>query len=257
MAIQLNHKIIGTGTPVLILHGLFGMLDNLLSLAKYLESKGYMAILVDQRDHGRSPHTSSFDYDLLSEDLFNFCEDLGIYKTHLIGHSMGGKTILKFASKYDSYVDKMIVIDMGIKRYIGNHQPIFDALLSLDLSQISSRSEVQDILTKKLNDEGTVLFLMKNLSRTSEGNYEWKMNLPLLHKNYTHILDQIHLDHPIDIHSLFIRGANSDYIEDDDISDIKNYFPNSSFESIEGAGHWVHVDRPEELYAKINAFLDH
>lgn len=254
--VQLNHKIIGQGEPVILLHGLFGMLDNLQLLAKSLAAQDFMVYLVDQRDHGRSPRTTAFSYEILAEDLHDFCMEHWLHQAIIIGHSMGGKTAMKFASQYPEIVKKMVIIDIGCKAYAGGHQEIFEALLSLNLQTISSREDIYQILKTKLSDEGVVQFLMKNLSRDKEsGFFEWKMNLPLLHQYYPEILKEVDIPEPVDTQTLFIKGALSDYIKESDIPNIKNKFTHAEFATIEGAGHWVHADQPEQLTNTIIHFL--
>jgi esterase len=255
LEISLNHKIIGQGDPIVILHGLFGTLDNWATFGKRFEDKGYMSFLLDQRDHGRSPHTDQFDYQHLADDLYHFLEDNWIHETVLIGHSMGGKTGLKFVADHGHMISKFVCIDIGIKQYVHGHQDVFDALHAVDIDRVESRDEVQSVLMEHLHDLGTVLFLMKNLSRRKEGGFEWKMNLPLLYKDYDNILAAIDFDTPCEVETLFIRGANSRYIIDDDIPAIKASLPNSTIITIPDAGHWVHVDKPIELFDQIIAFI--
>ena len=251
----LNFKTVGQGPPVIILHGLFGTLDNWLTTARKLEDEGFMTFLIDQRDHGRSDHTDAFNYTLLADDILRFMEENWIHETILIGHSMGGKTGLKFVSEHEDMVTKFIVIDICFRKYPSGHEDVFEALLKVDLNKIKSRKEVQDILMNKINNQGTVQFLMKNLTRKIEGGFEWKLNLSLLYKEYENILDEIKFDHPCETKTLFIRGSRSNYIRDEDIPVIQKTFPNSRIVTIEGAGHWVHVDKPNELFEEINAFI--
>lgn len=255
--LQLNYKIIGEGKPVVILHGLFGMLDNLQLMAKGLAEKDYMIFLVDQRDHGRSPHTTNFSYPALSHDLSHFMESQWLHQCILIGHSMGGKTAMQFVVDNPGIVTKLIIIDIGIKKYPGGHEKIFEALLSVPLSTITTREEVFVRLSRDINDEGIVLFLMKNLSRNKDTHaFEWKMNLPLLFKEYENILAPIEFHGPNDTEVLFVRGERSDYIRNEDIPDIQKYWPNSTIVTIPNAGHWVHADNLPGLLKEIFAFLE-
>jgi pimeloyl-ACP methyl ester carboxylesterase len=256
MSSELNFKIIGQGDPVIILHGLFGMLDNLQSIAKKLETEGFMSFLIDQRDHGRSKHTSAFNYQLLADDLSHFMEDNWIHETMLIGHSMGGKTCLKYLSQNPSAITKCIIIDIGIKKYESGHQQVFDALFSVPINKIESRDEVEIILMEQLKNWGTVQFLMKNLSRKKSGGFEWKMNLNLIYKEYENILDEVTFSEVCETEICFIRGADSNYITDNDIISLKPIFPNSKFVTIPKAGHWVHVDQPNELFNEIITFIN-
>lgn len=254
--IELNHKIIGEGSPVVLLHGLFGMLDNLQLLAKGLSEEDYMVFLVDQRDHGRSPHTDHFDYPTLATDLKHFMDSQWLHQTILIGHSMGGKTALQFVHDYPGIVTKLVIIDIGIKKYPGGHEKIIEALKSVPLQKMTSRDDVFEWLNDKIDDKGTVHFLMKNLSRNkSDMGFEWKFNLSLLSAQYQNILKEIDITEALDTEVLFIRGEHSQYILDEDITILKKKFPNASFVTIANAGHWVHADNPKSLLDEINTFL--
>jgi esterase len=254
--IELNYKILGEGFPVVVLHGLFGMLDNLQLFGKALSESDYMVYLVDQRNHGRSPKSTDFSYHLLAEDVLHFMESHWLHRTVLIGHSMGGKTALEFVKEHPDHVTKLVIIDIGIKKYQGGHEAVLDALGSLPLKKISSREEAFQLLLETIRDEGTVHFLMKNLTRNKETHeFEWKMNLPVLIDKYENILQAIQFENPLDIDALFIRGEKSDYIKDEDIPEIKKYFPNATFKTIPNAGHWVHADNLPDLISEIISFL--
>ncbi|MBK9255093.1 MAG: alpha/beta fold hydrolase [Saprospiraceae bacterium] len=253
---KLNYKIIGQGQPVIILHGLFGMLDNWQLIARKLEERDYMSILIDQRDHGRSPHTDTFNYQVLSDDLFEFMEDNGIHESIILGHSMGGKTAMQFALAHQNSVTKLIVVDMASKAYSGGHEQVFNALLDVNLNSVQSRSEVEEILMNHLNELSTVQFLMKNLSRSKEGQFEWKMNLSLLHTSYPDILAALDIHETVSVETLFIKGERSEYIMEDDKTTLKKQFPNAAFETIADAGHWVHADNPNALIESIIRFIE-
>jgi pimeloyl-ACP methyl ester carboxylesterase len=231
------------------------MLDNWQTFAKILADNGYMAILVDQRDHGKSPQTDEFNYPLLAEDLKNFMEDNFIFKSHILGHSMGGKTAIQFAHDFENMVDKLIVVDIGFKSYVGGHEEILTALNGINLDVVTSRNEVLEYLTDFNFEPSISLFLMKNLTRKKDGRYQWKMNLPLLTKNYDNILSEIILENEIDIETLFVRGADSHYITDEDWNLIFKKFPYSRLVTVPNAGHWVHAQQPKILFDEINNFL--
>ncbi len=252
--ISLNFKSYGQGNPVIILHGLFGTLDNWQTIARQL-SANYLVYLVDQRNHGRSPHTDDFDYSLLAEDLKDFMESEGMSQATIIGHSMGGKTAMQFAVSYPEMVRSLIVVDIAPKAYEGGHQEIFDALLSVDLTKIESRKMADEQLMSAIPDFGVRQFLLKNLTREKEGGYRWKMNLPAIYKNYQHILDNILLDEPFSGPSLFIRGEKSGYIKQEDDSLIKSVFPEAQIVTIPNAGHWVHAEAPKALLSAFENFM--
>ena len=251
---NLNFKEYGSGEPVIILHGLLGMLDNWHSFAKKLSSE-FWVFSVDQRNHGKSFHSREFNYDLLADDLFQFMEQNYIPKAHLIGHSMGGKSILNFLAKYPDKVNKSVIIDISPKLYSGGHEPIFEALLSLPIDEVQSRMQATEMLLKSLPNQGTVNFLLKNLDRITGNKFGWKANIDALHNNYESIKSEILFSEKVESPTLFIDAERSDYITTSDIELIDNNFDDYLIETINDSGHWVHVDQPDILLNKISAFL--
>ena len=251
---QLNFKEFGQGDPIVILHGLFGTLDNWQTVGKQL-AEDHSVYIIDQRNHGRSPHTEVHNYPSMAEDLRQFMEANWIYKAHIIGHSMGGKTAMQFALEYPDMVDKLVVVDIAPKAYPGNHHEIFDALLSLDLNNIDGRNDADRHLAKIIDDPGVRLFLMKNLSRSKNGGYRLKMNLPVLYNHYDEILAAVDGDHAFEGPTMFIRGGQSQHMIDGDEKLIKTLFPEAVVETIKNAGHWVHADAPEELLGLVKRFI--
>ncbi|MFZ2898477.1 MAG: alpha/beta fold hydrolase [Saprospiraceae bacterium] len=251
---DLHHKIFGQGYPLIILHGLFGTLDNWQTVGRML-SEDYQVFLIDQRNHGRSPHIPEHNYQALADDLGFFMEFNWIQKTHLIGHSMGGKTAMQFALQHPEKVDKLVVVDIGPKAYTGGHEGIFHALRALDLSTVKEREDAEKHLGQYITDDGVLQFLMKNLSRSKDGAYHWKINLPVLYDHYQEIIGPVKSDHPYEGPVLFIRGARSHYIVDDDWSDIHDMFPHAQLATVPDAGHWVHAEAPEELLQLVRNFL--
>ncbi|MEN0004603.1 MAG: alpha/beta fold hydrolase [Bacteroidota bacterium] len=251
---NLNFKELGQGPPLVVLHGLFGMLDNWQTLAKRF-AQHHTVYLVDQRNHGRSPHASPMDYPTMAEDLHDFLVDKWIHHAHILGHSMGGKTAMEFALQYPDMVDQLIVVDIAPKAYQGGHQVIFDALLALDLSQVKSRSDASTFLESRIEEVGVRQFLLKNLSRAKEGGYRWKMNLPVIHEHYPSILATIEPDRTFEGETLFIRGGQSNYVQANDFPTISSFFPKAQVVTVEQAGHWVHAEAPEALLQHVSTFL--
>ncbi len=254
MTNKLNYKDYGSGEPVIILHGFLGMLDNWHSFAKKL-SESYRVITIDQRNHGKSFHSDDFDYNIMSEDLYRLIEELDLNNVKLIGHSMGGKTVMQFLSQYSSQVDKAVIVDIAPKQYYGGHEAILEALSSMDLSAINKRSDAQDILMEKLGNLGVVHFLLKNLTRNPDQSFGWKANIKVLHQKYYEVSSEIKFDMPCDVPTLFVKGSKSNYITDDDRSDIETAFSHSKIIEIEGAGHWVHAEKPVELLEVVGSFF--
>lgn len=251
---KLNFKTFGSGDPIIILHGLFGMLDNWQTIAKKL-SEDYMVYLVDLRDHGKSEHTDDFNYSLLAQDIAEFMEAEWIHESYVIGHSMGGKTALQLVNDYPDLVKKLIIVDIGIKSYKGGHEVILDALRSVPIDIVESRKEVEKHLAQYIEEPGIRLFLMKNLTRNKEGGYRWKMNLNLLIKHYQEILAGITFGDVVETPTLFIRGGKSGYILNEDVEELSSHFNDMNLVTIEDAGHWVHAEKPNELLSAINSFL--
>lgn len=251
---ELNYKSLGQGEPLIVLHGLFGTLDNWQTLAKAW-AEDYLVYLVDLRNHGRSPHVDGLSYPLMAQDLSEFMEQNWIHKAHVLGHSMGGKVAMELALTYPDLVDKLIVVDIAPRPYAPGHDDVFAALFAIDLQKLESRQEAEAILEKHLDDWGVRQFLLKNLSRTKEGGFEWKMNLPVIYRDYLRILEPPTETESFEGPSLFVRGAASRYVKDEDILRIQELFPHSTLSTVPGAGHWVHADQPEVLKNMVINFL--
>ena len=251
---KLNYKSFGQGEPVIILHGLFGTLDNWQTIAKQL-AEDFTVFIIDLRNHGRSPHVDEHTYSAMAEDIQVFLSENWIYGAHVIGHSMGGKTAMRLALDYPELVNKLVVVDMGIKENEPGHQAIFEALLELDLENVKSRGEADKEFQKRIDEFGVRQFLLKNLTRKREGGYEWKMNLPVIHEHYNDILEAIEHDDTFDNPTLFLRGGQSDYVSDEDFVAIQELFTDAKLETIEEAGHWVHAAAPKEFLNIVRPFL--
>ncbi len=252
---QLNYKDFGQGDPIIIVHGLFGTLDNWQTIAKQL-AEYFTVYIIDQRNHGRSPHAEGIDYQLLADDLYFFMQDNGMYKAHLMGHSMGGKTVMQFALNYPDMVEKLAVIDIAPKAYKGGHEIIIETLQSIDLLTLKDRKDAESQMMGNIPEFGTRQFLLKNLAHDEQtGKYEWKMNLSEIVKNYDKILGNIDTSSIYEGETIFIRGDKSDYILDSDIPTLKQFFPNSTLETIANAGHWVHAEQPKALLEIVKKFF--
>jgi esterase len=250
---KLHYRILGEGRPLIVLHGLFGNSDNWQTHAKKL-SEYFQVILVDQRNHGHSDWSSDFSYDILAEDLRELVADLGLQHVMLLGHSMGGKTVMRYAQLYPDGIEKMIVADMGVKRYPPHHQDILKGLSMVDLNTVKTRGEVESILEPYIPVNGTRQFLMKNLYWKEKGELAWRMNIPVLEREMDSILAELPSDEVM-VQTLFIRGELSNYILDEDISDLEDQFPDSSVVTIPNAGHWVHAEAPEAFLNAVLEFL--
>ena len=249
----LHYKEIGEGKPLVILHGLFGTSDNWQTHAKKL-GEYYRVILVDQRNHGHSPWSEDFTYEHLADDLERLILHLGIDQFTLIGHSMGGKTAMYYSQKYPNRLEKMVVVDIGIKRYPMHHNEIIKGIKSIDLSTIESRSAAEQAMLPFVDSYGVRQFLLKNLYWIEKGKLAWRMNVDVLEREMEEILAPIPT---IEVWTptLFLRGAMSNYILDEDWDAIEEVFPDATLETIENAGHWVHSEQPEEFIEKVLGFI--
>lgn len=253
---KLIYKLYGTGRPVIIMHGLFGMGDNWRTVARMMESQ-YQCIVIDMRNHGRSPHDPEMNFKVMASDILELMNDLELEHSSLLGHSMGGKVAMQFALDHPQKVDKLIVADMAPKRYSPHHDHVIDAIESVQPEELTERSQVEEGLARFLgNDQSTIQFIMKNISRRPEGGFEWKSNMPVIIDAYLDLMDEILPITPFMGSTLFVRGENSRYILDEDIPHIKDLFPNSSLVTIKNAGHWVHADAPEAFAKTVLAFLN-
>lgn len=250
---KLHHRKLGEGEPFIILHGLFGYSDNWQTLGKrYAEH--FEVYLVDQRNHGHSPHSDAFSYDLMADDLFELMTENKLSSAHILGHSMGGKTVMRFAQKYPHMADKIIVADMGAKGYPMHHGTILEGLQAIDLGKITSRGEADEALLSYIPEYGVRQFLLKNLYWIEKGKLAWRMNLPIIAEKMEEIIAAIP-NQQVDVPTLFIRGEKSNYILEADYDSLHEQFPQCSIVTIPDAGHWIHAESPELFYSLTMDFL--
>ncbi|MEZ4910029.1 MAG: alpha/beta fold hydrolase [Saprospiraceae bacterium] len=253
---MLHHKITGQGFPIVILHGLFGSLDNWMSIAKHLADAGFMPVMLDLRDHGKSPHTDAINYPIMAEDVYHFMESNWIYEAIILGHSMGGKVAMTLTDLYPQVVSKLIVADISPRKYLEGHSNEFDALFSLDLTKLESRKEAEEHLNKTLKNPDTVQFFLKNLARKPENNFEWKFNLSLLYSHYPHILDAVHFHNEVKTPTLFLKGGRSPYIQVEDETLIYKCFRQVEIQTIPNVGHWLHAEAPNAFLKAVLNFIE-
>ena len=251
---ELNYKKLGdSGEPLIILHGLMGSLDNWQTMARQLADH-MQVYIVDQRNHGRSPHTDTHSYQDMVDDLEEFMQQRGLEKAHLLGHSMGGKVVMKFALQHPEKVISLVIADMGMRGYKPHHDQVFDALFRIDLDSIERRSDAEEQMEPLMPDYGMRQFLLKSLDRSKEGKYEWKFNLDVLFNEYHYIVEPVGEEGVLDVPVLAIRGGNSGYVNDDDIANYKEHFPQVKVVTIDGAGHWLHAEAPKKFLEALRSF---
>ncbi len=251
---KLYYHATGHGHPLVILHGLFGSGDNFYTLSKFFGEK-FKVYAVDQRNHGRSPHSDVFNYKVMAEDLYNLLVHEGISSIHLLGHSMGGKTAMRFAFDYPDMVDKLIIVDIGPKEYLPQHNKIFEALFSLRLSDYKTRGELDAVLAESIPDYAVRQLLLKNVTRDDSSAFRWKIDVKSIHRNYDNVNAALASERPFNKPVLFIKGEKSSYILEQDIAGIQNVFPQAKFVTVAGVGHWVHAEAPKTFAELVMEFL--
>jgi pimeloyl-ACP methyl ester carboxylesterase len=252
---MLYSKTEGKGKGLLILHGFLGMSDNWKTMGMQFAADGFEVHLLDLRNHGRSLHSEEFSYEIMTQDIFEYCKANNLEKIDILGHSMGGKTAMLFATIHPEMVEKLIVADIGSKFYPPHHQTILAGLNAVDFSKKPSRNEVEEILTQYITDFGTRQFLMKSLYWQEPGQLAFRFNLAVFNKKIEEIGKALPENLVFNKPALFIRGGNSNYILDDDFENIYKHFPNSIIETIPSVGHWLHAENPKMFYEITNSFL--
>jgi esterase len=253
---KLAYREAGQGQSLIILHGLFGQSDNWNTLAKQFSEKGFRVFTVDQRNHGLSPHSEEWSYEVMADDLKEFIEDHKLTKPILLGHSMGGKTVMHFEWKYPGISEKIIVVDISARAYGSHHTEVLKALHAVDFSKISTRKEAEAVLDEYIKDFGTKQFLLKNIYwKDAEHNLmDWRFNLKVISEKYEKISEEVP-DFKSATKCLVIRGERSDYVKETDLDDFSKRFTNMSTETISGAGHWVHAEKPKDFFDTVVKFL--
>lgn len=255
-ALDLKFEYFGSpdSPPLVILHGLFGSLDNWLPEGRSL-SRDFSVYLLDLRNHGASPHSDGFDYSLLSQDLLRFLDKHKIESAHVLGHSLGGKIAMRFAAEHPERVRKLVVVDIAPKPYPPLYRHVFQGLSTVDPALFSSRTDVGQALMPYVPHDGIRQFLLKNLARDEKGEMYWKLNVPALMAHEADIIGWEEAEHPFGGPALFLRGGQSGYVQPADEPLIRKWFPHAEIETIPDAGHWPHADRPLEFSRIVREFL--
>lgn len=266
---ELSYKKLGQGPPMIILHGLYGSSDNWYSIAKAFAGR-FEVYLIDQRNHGNSPHTKEHNYIVLRNDLYEFMESRKLEKAVIMGHSMGGKAAMFFAVAYPEKVQSLIVVDISPRSYKSLTQPVSQSLdhlniitsmMGVDFSKAKDRQDIDLALSETLHSQKLRQFLLKNVRRNKDGQFEWKLNVKTIHDQLPKIMDGLDpkpymngngvTGFPV----LFIKAEKSGYIKEEDIAIIKTIFPMAELVTIPGADHWVHVEMPELLIKTVSYFI--
>ena len=252
----LHSNIIGEGQPFVILHGFLGMSDNWKKLGIQFSEQDFQVHLIDQRNHGHSFHSEEFNYDVLVEDLKNYCDKHHLENIILLGHSMGGKTAMLFATQYPELVSKLVIADISPRFYPVHHDSILDGLSALDFDVIKSRGEADNVLSRHVSDFGTRQFLLKNLYWIEKGKLGLRMNLEVLKAEVAEIGESLPSQATFEKDTLFLRGDRSEYIGVDDESIIMNHFPKAKIITVSNAGHWLHAENPKDFFEAVMGFVN-
>ncbi len=258
MSVALNGRVTGTGKPLIILHGLFGSMENLGAIAKRLEDQWQIHAL-DQRNHGRSPHSDVMDYPAMAADVIAYMDAQGLSSAAILGHSMGGKTAMQVALTYPDRVDHLIVADIAPVTYKPRHDAILEGMTAIDPSGFKSRQEADVALAHYVEMPGVRQFLLKNLERiptgeSGAGGFRWRINVPVIEACYPNLAAAPEGD-AFDGPTLFIKGADSAYIQDKHRDEIARLFPKAELQIIEGTGHWLHAEQPDRFAELCRRFL--
>jgi pimeloyl-ACP methyl ester carboxylesterase len=254
-SMELFYRKTGSGRPAIILHGLFGMSDNWMTIARRIARK-HTVYIPDQRNHGQSPWSDDFSYDLLADDLAGFIRKHGLEQVRLIGHSMGGKVAMNYALRHGDEIDKLVVVDIAPRAYTSTHfKSYFDALMRIDLNSMNARTDVDQALAKSISNPAIRQFLLKNLQRNDDNTFSWKVNLRAIYQNLDQMFVAVDGQASYKGETLFVSGGKSGYIRYTDHTLIRELFPLSEIVTIPQASHWIHSDAPEEFCNHLRRFF--
>jgi esterase len=251
---RLHSQVIGHGPDLIVLHGLFGSKQNWNPTARRL-SGNFRVHTVDLRNHGSSPHHDEVNCPIMAADVLGFMDHAGLARAHVLGHSLGGKVAMQLALLHQERIEKLVVADIAPRAYESVHDEVFTALREMDLSRIRTRIEADESLASSVPQHATRRFLLTNLVSRKEGGFRWRINLDALHAQRSQLTAAVTGSVPFDGPSLFLRGALSDYVLDSDCTEIRRMFSQAQIRTVEGAGHWLHVDAPDAFHAHVVHFL--
>lgn len=235
--------------PILLIHGLFGSLDNLGVLARGLRD-ARPTLQVDVRNHGLSARSDEMNYAAMAQDIVDTLDAHGLERVGVIGHSMGGKIAMTLSAIAPERIEKLVMIDIAPVDYqTRRHDEIFAAIRAVSAAGVTRRGEAAEVMRTLLADEGVIQFILKSFQ-----DGEWRFNVPVLWDNYTTISGWEEVPawpHP----ALFIRGSESPYLDNQHRAALLRQFPQAHAHVISGAGHWVHAEKPEAVLRAVRRFF--
>ncbi len=250
----LNSKRQGAGPPVVLIHGLFGSLENLGGIARILAESATVYSL-DLPNHGRSPHHQHMSLSSMAEDVACWMADQGLDSAGFVGHSLGGKVAMELALQRPELVDSLVVMDIAPVHYPPHHSDVFAGLQAVNLQEISSRRDAENIMTPYVPEVAVRSFLLKNIMRTGEGHFAWRMNLPVIRDNYEKLVSANGQSAEYGGNVLFLKGGDSDYIGEEHRHDILSRFPQAKVKVVANTGHWLHAEKPALVAKLIQQFF--
>lgn len=252
--IELTFRESGSGSPLVILHGLFGSAANWGGHARTFAAT-HRVIVPDLRNHGASPHGDAMGYDAMAADVLALVDGLGLDRIDLLGHSLGGKISMQLALHHPERIARLVVADIAPRTYTGNQDEVIAALQAVDLPAVQRREDADAQLAAHIANPSLRAFLLTNLVR-GESGFAWRINLPSIVASLPGIYGFPHSGgRRFDGPTLFLAGADSDYVRREDEAGILDRFPSARFERLAGAGHWLHADRPAEFREAVQRFL--
>ncbi|MFK7993711.1 MAG: alpha/beta fold hydrolase [Granulosicoccus sp.] len=252
---RLNSILGGQGPTLVMLHGLFGSLDNFRSVGLHME-RGLSVLRIDLPGHGQSPTLPTLSIEAMAEAVLDELDAQGIQDFHLLGHSLGGKVAMCMAGNARAKrLQRLIVVDIAPKDYPPHHQPILNALASVNLQELTDRREAEASLRPGISDAGVRAFLLKSLYRHESGRWSWRFDLKQLTADYPLISKAPIIEQPIQQPVLFIKGGSSDYLKAEDETAIKSICLQPTLHVISGAGHWPHAEKPAQFARACQGFL--
>lgn len=254
MGTSLHDSVVGEGPDVVLLHGLFAQGSNLGMIARGLQEE-FRVHSPDLPDHGRSEWSGSPSIATYAEAISEWMEDHHLYSAHFVGHSLGGKVAMQLALNEPSRVDKLVVADIAPVDYPPGHEGVFAGMAAVAQANCASRQEAAKVLAEHVTEEAVIQFLLLSLMRTPDGHYTWRLNREGLAAGYADFRSAPQGDVPFDGESLFIRGAESDYVQDAFLPMIEQWFTHSRVVTLEGTGHWLHAEKTADFNAAVLDFL--
>ncbi len=253
--LNVETRIVDENAPWLVLiHGLFGSLDNLAVVRRHFEST-YNILNVDLPDHGKSPKLATFSFELWVSMLVSTLTEHQIEQCILLGHSLGGKLAMQTALAYPEKLNGLIVADIAPVKYPSRHKQVFDGINNVKLNEIDSRNDADQQLARFIPEKGVRQFLMKSLFQASANNWQWRFNVKNLIKHYEAICDWPQSNQSFNGPTLFIKGGLSDYLSMEHQNQVVKHFPQATAKVVQGAGHWLHAEKPQAFNRSVEIFL--